>query len=243
VVFINGTAQTTVNWRPFAQRLKKRGTVVLYDARCQGRSGCGRDTLSLGRHVDDLACLLDALGIARAVLVGLSHGARVALAAAGAMPPRIAGLVLLSLGLAATQRMAQTVAVWREALRNGGLDALVRAMVPSVFGEAFLRQHRSVLGKVADALAQRNDPEKMGRLLAAFDRYPPIEAILPSSPVSALVVAGEDDPLVGAVQARRLAERLEAECRLLPGIGHSIPAEAPEALFDAIETVLISARP
>ncbi|MBL0712492.1 MAG: alpha/beta fold hydrolase [Desulfosarcina sp.] len=81
ILFLNGTAQTTLNWRPYARRLKALARVVLYDARCQGRSG-GSQVPTLDRHALDLGLLLDHLTIHKAGLVGLSHGARVALAAA-----------------------------------------------------------------------------------------------------------------------------------------------------------------
>jgi len=234
LVFLNGTAQTTANWRPLALGLKDRHRVVLYDARCQGRSDCGAEALSLERHGEDLAGLMDHLSVERAVLVGLSHGARVALAAAGRRESRVAGLILLSLGLAASTRMACALMAWRAALHSGGCEGLMQAMMPLVFGERFLREHRLVRSKIIAALVQRNDERKMAQLLAAIDGYPPVEAILPTKQVPSMVLSGKDDPLVSDTQARALAIRLGADYRRLPDTGHSIPAEAPEALMEAI---------
>jgi pimeloyl-ACP methyl ester carboxylesterase len=50
-------------------------------------------------HHEDLCALLDALDVPRAVLVGLSHGARVALDTALAHPDRVAALALASPGI------------------------------------------------------------------------------------------------------------------------------------------------
>lgn len=236
IIFLNGTAQTTTNWRPMALRFKTTYRVVIYDARCQGRSDCGAGPLTLAQHAYDLVQLLDHLEIAQCGLVGLSHGARVGLAAAGKMEQRITGLVLLSIGLASSARMARAVAAWREALATGGLEALMRAMMPLVFGESFLREHHAIMAKVAEALVQRNDEEKMERLLSAFDSYPSIESLLPAHHLPALVMTGEDDPLVSVDKGRTLAERLGGTYRSLPDIGHSIPAEAPEQLMRDVET-------
>lgn len=235
IIFLNGTAQTTTNWRPMTLRLKKRCRIILYDVRCQGRSGCGAGHLTLAQHAYDLVQLLDHLEIAHCGLVGLSHGARVGLAAAGRMERRIAGMVLLSIGLSSSARMARAVTAWRAALASGGLEALMPAMMPLVFGERFLRENHAIMTKVAEALVQRNDEEKMVRLLSAFDSYPSIESILPAQPLPSLVMIGEDDPLVSGDQARALAERLKGDYRALPNIGHSIPAEAPEQLIQEIE--------
>jgi pimeloyl-ACP methyl ester carboxylesterase len=151
------------------------------------------------------------------------------------MERRIAGLVLLSIGLSASARMTRAVSAWRAALASGGLEALMHAMMPLVFGERFLREHDAIMTKVAEALVQRNDEEKMGRLLSAFDSYPSIESILPAHRVPSLVMVGADDPLVSRDQARALAEHLGGEYRSLSGIGHSIPAEAPDVLMRAID--------
>jgi 3-oxoadipate enol-lactonase len=236
IIFLNGTAQTTTNWRPMALQFKTYRHVVIYDARCQGRSDCGTGPLTLDQHAFDLVQLLDHLEIEHCGLVGLSHGARIGLAAAGRMGKRITGLVLLSIGLLSSARMARAVSAWREALSSGGLEALMHAMMPLVFGERFLREHHAIMAKVAEALVQRNDEAKMARLLSAFDGTPSIESILPVHHPPVLVMTGEDDPLVSAHEGQALARRLEGDHRLLPGIGHSIPAEAPERLVQEIET-------
>ena len=237
IVFLNGTAQTTLNWRPFANRLKRAAQVVLYDARCQGRSGEGHHEPDLEQHARDLIQLLDHLDIARAGLMGLSHGARVALATARRFPDRVTRLMLLSLDLDTGMRARLTMASWRTILSECGLEALMRAMLPVVFSEAFLRQEARVLDKIVEALVQRNDAAKLNRLLAALGDYPPVAATLPEPGPPARVLAGADDPLVSSTGARALAERLQGSFRLLENTGHSIPAETPQGLLEEMTNV------
>jgi pimeloyl-ACP methyl ester carboxylesterase len=234
IVFLNGTAQTTLNWWPFANRLKRMARVVLYDARCQGRSGKGRHELNLERHATDLVQLLDHLDITQAGLIGLSHGARVALATARHVPDRVTRLMLLSLDIDTGMRARLTVAGWRTILAECGLEALMRAMLPVVFSETFLRQQTRVLDKIVEALVQRNDAEKIKRLLTALADYPPVADTLPESGLPSRVLTGADDPLVSSAGAQALAERLRGSVRLLDNTGHSIPAEAPESLLEEI---------
>ncbi len=234
IVFLNGTAQTTLNWWPFANRLKRAARVVLYDARCQGRSGTGRHEPDLERHARDLVQLLDHLDIARAGLMGLSHGARVALITARRVPDRVERLLLLSLDIDTGMRTRLTITGWRTILSECGLEALMRAMLPVVFSETFLRQQARVLDKIVEALVQRNDAEKINRLLAALAEYPPVADTLPETGRPTRVLAGADDPLVSSAGAQALAERLKGSFRLLDNTGHSIPAEAPESLLEEI---------
>ncbi|MFC6062118.1 alpha/beta fold hydrolase [Streptomyces ochraceiscleroticus] len=70
--------------------------VVRYDARGHGRSSVVDGDYA---HHEDLRALLDHLGIARATLVGHSHGARVALDSALVYPDAVAALVLAAPGI------------------------------------------------------------------------------------------------------------------------------------------------
>jgi len=236
IVFLNGTAQTTPNWWPFANRLKPITRVVIYDARSQGRSGRDCKIPDLDRHVADLEQLLDHLALERIGLVGLSHGARVALAAARQFSARIERFMLLSLDLDNGMRAALTVTGWRTILAECGLEALMRAMLPVVFSEAFLRKQARVLDKIVEALVQRNDAQKINQLLTAIANYPPVAAILPEPAPLARVLAGADDPLVSTDGAQALAQRLKGSFKLLTETGHSIPAETPECLLEEIKT-------
>ncbi|MFI1616049.1 alpha/beta fold hydrolase [Streptomyces lydicus] len=69
---------------------------IRYDSRGHGLSSTVAGDYA---NHDDLCALLDALDVPRAVLVGLSHGARVALDAAIAHPDRVTALALASPGV------------------------------------------------------------------------------------------------------------------------------------------------
>ncbi len=78
VVFLNGTMQNTVYWKTHSMALKDRFRVLMYDARAQ-KSDLGEGELSLEGHTEDFSALLKYLIIEKVCLVGLSHGAKVAL--------------------------------------------------------------------------------------------------------------------------------------------------------------------
>jgi pimeloyl-ACP methyl ester carboxylesterase len=91
VVFVHGWTLDLESWDPQAAALAGDFRVVRYDRRGFGLSG-GEPGLT--SDVGDLARLLDRLQLARPALVGMSQGARVALAFALRHPERISGLVL-----------------------------------------------------------------------------------------------------------------------------------------------------
>lgn len=96
VVFIHGSNLDRRQWRNEAALLRDRAMVVRYDLRAHGQSDFPTEAFS---PVTDLAAVLDALTIERAILVGLSAGSRIALDFALAHPDRVRALVLAAPGI------------------------------------------------------------------------------------------------------------------------------------------------
>lgn len=228
VVLINGLTQTTVNWAPSVRRLTDRFGVVTYDARGQGRSGLGTAGLPLRVHAEDVTALVDHLALPRVHLVGMSLGGRVALAAAGRRPERVDRLVVCSTLAEPCEPGSAMVRSWLEILRAGGLEAMAWAMLPGVFGKSFLQSHGRILDKLVKAISWRNRAEAVEAQLSALSAYPANIDLAGKVAARTLVLSGAEDLLVPPENARTLAVRCRGRHRLLEGIGHSVPAEAPE---------------
>jgi pimeloyl-ACP methyl ester carboxylesterase len=91
LVFVHGWALSLTVWEPQARHFVAAHRVVRSDRR---GSGASSGPASLAADVADLVALLDHLDIRTATLVGMSQGARVALAAALEAHERIDALVL-----------------------------------------------------------------------------------------------------------------------------------------------------
>lgn len=96
LVLIHGVASNASRWEEFAERtpLRRDWNVARLDLRAHAASTAA-GTATLEKHADDLAALLDALGLEKAIWVGHSLGAQIAMHAAVRHPTRTAGLVLL----------------------------------------------------------------------------------------------------------------------------------------------------
>src|SRR5262245_30555053 len=77
IVFVHGMCGDADVWRGQVERLKDQFQCVTYDRRGHSRSPRTDATETVGLHADDLAGLIDALGLAPCVAVGSSGGARV----------------------------------------------------------------------------------------------------------------------------------------------------------------------
>ena len=235
VVFLNGTLQTTLHWKTHATALKDQFSVVMYDARAQGQSDLGSQGLSLDGHAEDLSAFLQHLGVEQAHLVGLSHGAKVALAYAAQSPQHVDRLVLCSVSATATCRSKLLVKSWLDILKDSGLEAMAWFALPIVFGERFLKQRQRILDSIVKGIVMRNSKEALIAHFEAMVTYPPLSQIARHIYIPPLVISGSDDPLVTEEGAKELAELCGGRHQQIVGVGHTVPAEAPE-LFN--ETIL-----
>src|SRR6478752_10198183 len=82
-------------WRPLS-RLASAFRVVIFDKLGTGLSDPAPERSTLDDRLDELRAVLDAAGVERAWLLGLSEGGVIAVAAAARLPERVLGVVLIS---------------------------------------------------------------------------------------------------------------------------------------------------
>jgi pimeloyl-ACP methyl ester carboxylesterase len=99
VVCVHGLTANHTCWASVADVLSPDYRVIAYDLRGRGNSDKPATGYSLPIHCQDLAGLLDRLGLQRAVIVGHSLGAHIALRFAVALPRRVSKLVLVDGGI------------------------------------------------------------------------------------------------------------------------------------------------
>jgi pimeloyl-ACP methyl ester carboxylesterase len=238
VVFIHGWTLDLEVWDPQAAALAGDFRVLRYDRRGFGLS---EGAPGIAADVADLARLLEHLGIGAAALVGLSQGARVALAFTLRHPERVTALVLdgppdeiRDPGAAGDEDIS--IAQYRSLAREQGVEAFRRAWSD----HPLMRLH------AADAAGR----ELVARMLA---RYPARDlqgpAAPPAPPAGAaalsrlrrpvLVVNGELDTPVRRRAGEALARTVPgAERVVLAGAGHLPNLDAPRAYNDAIQAFL-----
>jgi pimeloyl-ACP methyl ester carboxylesterase/DNA-binding CsgD family transcriptional regulator len=81
-------------WRHWLDRLGERHTVLRYDERGCGLSDAAVGELSVNMWVGDLEAVVDAAGLERFALLGISQGAAIAVVYAARHPERVSDLVL-----------------------------------------------------------------------------------------------------------------------------------------------------
>ncbi|MHB1132685.1 MAG: alpha/beta fold hydrolase [Chloroflexota bacterium] len=95
LLFIHGMCGRAQIWRDQISRLSTRFRCVAYDRRGHTRSPLGDvETRTVQMHADDAAALITAMGLAPAILVSSSGGARVAFDVVRRYPQLIRGAVM-----------------------------------------------------------------------------------------------------------------------------------------------------
>jgi len=215
------------------------------------------DAYDFEHYVADLEELRVHLGQERIDLLGFSHGGMVAIAYAAANPDRVGRLLLVATlahrdealdgemerGLAEREAEpwypeARAALDEEEAADFADDEALAANLArqwPLYFGrygepeQAFVQTLAGLVPN-ADALRRFNSA-----VWPSFDLRPALERI--EAPT--LVVAGERDfiapPMAGDAIAAGIAE---AELVVLPGVGHFVFVEAPEAFREAVLSFL-----
>lgn len=227
IVFLNGLAQTTTYWHGQAKFFSEDFRVLRYDGRAQGRSDVGTEPLAPARHVTDLLQLYGHLGIDSASLVGLSHGAYVAVSLAAAYPERVNKLVVCNLR-AGRYGDSAIVSRWLQKLSGEGLEAYTQDVIAAATGRTFRDEHTHLIPMMAKAVAARNSQAGLTRQLEAMQSYPPAAEIAAGVKVPALVISGGEDEIVPAEDAVTLTVRMHADSVRIEKAGHSLPVEAPE---------------
>lgn len=237
LVLLHGAGANAHWWDHLAPRLARHFHVVALDFRGHGASDFPEE-LFPGAFRDDLEALLEHLGDPDAALVGHSLGAHVALGHAAAAPGTRA-LVLLdpSRGASASRKRATRLALSLRPSYATRAEAVRRFQflpAPSGVDEALraaIAEH-SVREEEGGRFGFRFDPRWFG----VPDREPadPRRVRAPT-----LIVRGVESTLLTASGAAELAAEIpNARLVEIPGAGHHVQLDRPEACLAAIESFL-----
>jgi pimeloyl-ACP methyl ester carboxylesterase len=228
----------------------KRYRIIAFDRPGFGYSDRPRTTTwTPARQAALLSGALLEIGVERAVVVGHSWGAMVALAMALNQPGLVSGLVLLSGYYYGTARadvvpaslpaipvlgdaMAHTISPFAGALV--GPAAVKASFAPAPISDKFASFPVAMTLRPSQVRATAADTAMMiPSAVAISRRYPQLK-------LPVIVMAGEGD-LIAHVDkhARRLAADLAgAELRLVPGQGHLFHYAVPEQVVGAINNIV-----
>ena len=219
-------------WRHWLAELSRRFRLVRYDERGCGLSDWDVGRFSFGDWVDDLEAIVDAAGLDRFPLLGISQGGPVAIAYAARHPERVTHLVLLGSYAQGRRKSARTSdeAALAEArleivrLGWGHPDPTYR----QIFVSRFLPEGTQEQWRSFDELQQRSTSEDNAwRFVDEFANID-VTDLAPRLTVPTLIMCSRREPDNRFEQSRLLAA-LIPKSRLVPldSSNHLLPERDP----------------
>jgi pimeloyl-ACP methyl ester carboxylesterase len=235
VVLIHAFSLDRRMWDPQIATLDGRFRVIRYDLRGHGKSE--GPSAPYGAY-EDLRSVLDALGVSRATLIGLSAGAEVATDFAISYPNRVARVILASPGLSGY--VPSTPLTWTQPVFKaaGAGDAEGAAKLWADTPIMALRNDVTVAATVRD-LVMSNAKIWSYKTNPAQRLTPPAIGRLSEIKCPALVIVGEQDlPHIKEI-ARLLGDGIAgAKLVTIPRSGHLVNLDAREAFNQAIQSFI-----
>ena len=239
LLFANSIGTSFQIWDAVVPHLSQRYRVLRYDMRGHGltqvtpvteEAGYSMDTLA-----DDAAGLLDALGIARAHVCGLSIGGMMAQRLAVKAPGRVHGLILCD-----TAGMIGPPSIWADriaAIRARGMGAIADGVMARWFTQGFRDSRPDQIRGYTAMVARTTEDGYVGCSMAIRDAD--LRAANAAITAPTLVICGAEDVATPPEVARELAAGIPgARFELLPGAAHIPGVEKPTELAALIDSFL-----
>jgi 3-oxoadipate enol-lactonase len=221
---LGGSIQSWDRCMPAVAEAGRR--VLRYNWRGTGASEKIKGELDVATMCDDLAALMDAVGLSQpADVVGTALGGGVALAFAARHPKKVRRLVVSSPAIGGGDGLAQMLRTRADEVEQSGM----RPQVEPSLKRSYLEKYRTD-PQAFTAYRNRwvaNDPVSYAshnRMLAAMDETANLARIT----CPTLVIGGSDDMLLTPAMMQPIAEAIpNGEYRLLP-TGHFLPVNTPD---------------
>jgi len=230
LMLVHGFPLDSSSWNEITPFLEDKFDIILPDLRGFGQSTTIKSPYTMSDMADDLAGLLDHLGIEKTAMAGHSMGGYVALAFAKKYPQRVSGLGLIS-SQAANDPPDRKEGRYKTAaeVAEKGVGVVVDAMTPKLSAnadvQAFVR-----------AVMERQKPSAMIGALKAMAERENLLPLLSSFIFPLLVIHGDHDVLIPIDRSKEIKAAVpSAQFVELKGAGHMPMMEFPLETSDALK--------
>jgi 3-oxoadipate enol-lactonase len=234
LLLIMGLGYSHEMWHRTRPEMAAHYRTILFDNRGVGKSGVPQGAYSIAQMAADAATVLDAAGVQKAHVFGVSMGGMIAQEFALNYPERVNRLILGCTACGGRDGVAAAQPVLDILLARAGMTAEegAAAIVPYIYDSSTPRD------RVEEDLVirRRTFPDAagyMGQLQAIFawtarDRLANIQA-------PTLIIHGETDELVPPRNGQILAENIPgSKLLMLPRASHIFVTDQPEKSHNAV---------
>jgi 3-oxoadipate enol-lactonase len=230
VVLIHGFPLNHTMWSAQLAALPSNHRLIAPDLRGFGHSAVTEGTVTMEQQADDIAAMLDALGIDQPVcLCGLSMGGYVAFQFLRKYRDRVRSLVLCDTrSVADTPEAAAARRQMADKVVTEGVAGVAAAMLPKLLHPRTPEVRPQVAASVREMILS-TDPHGIAAAQRGMAERPDVTSLLPTIDVPTLVLVGQEDAISPPDEMRKIAAAIPgAQFEIVPDAGHMSPMENPQ---------------
>jgi len=232
LVLITGFTASIEMWFRTIPVFSPEYRMILFDNRGAGRSDAPDIPYTMGMMADDIAGLLDAIGINSAHIYGMSMGGMIAQHFALRYPKRVTSLTLGCTtcgGPHSIMADAETTSFMMQSVPKLTPEEGTREIMHLCLSQEFIDKNPDLIEQMVAKMMEHPAPPhgmmRQGEAIMGHDTY----ERLPEIKVPTLVIAGDADRLIPVENSRILASRIpNAELAILNNMGHLFGLEAED---------------
>ena len=244
VVLLHPTPADHEFFLPLSQFLSARYQLIIPDLRGHGESSLGVGPATMQKHALDLRRIMDAAGVRRASLLGVSIGGRVIFEFWRGFRDRVSALVLCN-----TEPCGDSPEARANRYRNAdnvlqrGTEPFFESMLPKLIGET-TRHSRPDLVEGALRMMRRMSAEDVAGVQRGMAERPDSVPTLKTINVPTLIITGGEDVLTGVADAELMKQNISgSQTKVLAKAGHFSAWEQPEEVAGLVRQFLDDVRP
>lgn len=239
LLLVHGYPLDHTLWVAQTSALADTVRVIAPDLRGFGGSQLPPGKVTMDTYADDIKALMDALGIEKAIIGGLSMGGYITFAFYRRYPERVRGLILADTRPQPDSAQGRQGRDASAALaRDKGAGAIAEQMLPKMLTPKTIETRPEVASAVRDLMARQGVEGIVAALEAMRDR-PDSTPTLAKITVPTLVVVGAEDTLTTPQDAEAMRAGIhDARLAAIPQAAHLSNYEQPEEFSRAVREFL-----
>lgn len=234
VIFVHAFPLNQTMWDDQVASLRETCRTITLDLRGFGRSGFASSPSSIEQMASDVRGLMRALGIDRAVLVGLSMGGYISLAFYRNYSECVRALVLADTRASAdTEEARERRIKSAEKAEREGSRAIADDVVPMLLGRSTLSARPDLIARTREMI-ESSSPAGIAAAQRAMAARRDSTDLLGAMNIPVLVIVGSEDSLTPPAEVETMHKAIRgSRLQVIEGAGHLSNLEQPHQ-FDAV---------
>lgn len=226
-------------WDPIVPALSSRYRIIRPDLRGHGDSEIGQGPALMSKHAADLARVMDAAGVGKAIFVGCSIGGYILFEFWRRFRARVSALAICDSRPQpdSAEGRANRLKSAADVLEQG-TEPFFKSQIPRLMGRTTVSTRPDLVDS-ARRMMRKMSAEDVSQVQRGMAERPDSVGDLKTINVPTLIVIGEEDILSTVADGELLRQEIPgSQLKVIPKAGHYAPLEQPDAVGPVLRQFL-----